>query len=144
MPQPRRTAAERIALSSTVLPTPRSPVSTTERSGRPAGHAFEHDVEGAQLRVAAGQLGRPLTGAGRVRVADRVHDRTVSGSLAFTADSADRPIVSAPRWMLRRSGSDGGRLQQDQPRYRRLDDFLGNQLKIAVDRPIEGRFSRAG
>ncbi|OPZ54801.1 MAG: hypothetical protein BWY91_01443 [bacterium ADurb.BinA028] len=35
VPQCARTAADRSALSSTVLPTPRSPVSTTERSGRP-------------------------------------------------------------------------------------------------------------
>ena len=34
VPQPLRTAWLRSALSSTVLPTPRSPVSTSERSGR--------------------------------------------------------------------------------------------------------------
>ena len=34
---------------------------------------LQHDVEGAQLLVAAGQLGRSLPGAGRVRVPDRVH-----------------------------------------------------------------------
>ena len=77
-----RTAAERSALSSTVLPTPRSPVSTSERSGRPLDHPLEHDVEGAELLVAAGELGRALAGAGGVGVPDRVHDRTVSAYLA--------------------------------------------------------------
>ena len=79
MPQWRRTAAERSALSSTVLPTPRSPVSTRLALGPAAGDPLQHDVERAQLLVTAGQLGRPLAGAGRVRVPDRVHDPTVSG-----------------------------------------------------------------
>ena len=73
VPQPLRTAWPRSALSSTVLPTPRSPVSTSDRSGRPLGHPLQHHVEGAQLLVAAGQLGRALPGAGRVGVPDRIH-----------------------------------------------------------------------
>ena len=51
-------------------------------------HPLEHHVEGPQLLVAAGQLGRPLTGAGGVRVPDRVHDRTVSAGLANSLDLA--------------------------------------------------------
>ena len=53
--------------------------------GAPAGDPLEHDVEGAQLLVAPGQLGRSLAGAGGVGVAHGVHDRTVSGSLALAA-----------------------------------------------------------
>ena len=41
--------------------------------GPAAGDPFQHDVEDVQLAVAAGQLGRALAGAGRVRVADRIH-----------------------------------------------------------------------
>ena len=88
VPQPRRTAAERSALSSTVLPTPRSPVSTTLRSGRPLATRSRTTSKARSCGVAAGELGRPLTGAGRVRVADRVHARTVSGCLAWAVDSA--------------------------------------------------------
>ena len=44
---------------------------------RPLGptprHPLEHHVERAHLLVAAGQLGRPLPGTGRVGVPDRVH-----------------------------------------------------------------------
>ena len=67
VPHPRRTAAERIALSSTVLPTPRSPVSTIGAFGTRPGDAFEHDVEAVELGVAAGQFGRALPGTGGVR-----------------------------------------------------------------------------
>jgi hypothetical protein len=41
--------------------------------GTAAGHPLQHHVEGVQLTVAAGQLGRPLTCAGSVRVPHRVH-----------------------------------------------------------------------
>ena len=51
----------------------------------PALHPLQGHVERTQLRVAAGQLGRPLTGAGGVRVAHRVH---VSDRI--NASSADR------------------------------------------------------
>ena len=50
------------------------------------GDPLQDHVEGVELDVAAGQLGRPLAGAGRVRVADRVHAATVSGRLASAAD----------------------------------------------------------
>ena len=49
--------------------------------GAALGHPLEHDVEGGELLVAPGQLGRALAGAGGVRVPDRVHDRTVSADL---------------------------------------------------------------
>ena len=44
--------------------------------------AFEHDVEGPQLGVTAGELGRALAGAGGVGVPDRVHDGSVWRLLA--------------------------------------------------------------
>ena len=54
-----------------------------DRALRPAVRdALEHDVEGAQLVVTAGELGRALAGAGGVRVSDRVHDGSVWGLLA--------------------------------------------------------------
>ena len=34
----------------------------------------DHDIELRQLAVATGQLGRPLPGAGSIRIPDRVHD----------------------------------------------------------------------
>ena len=46
----------------------------------------------------AGQLGRPLAGAGRVRVADRVHARTVSGSLADSGRFQTGLLDSAAEW----------------------------------------------
>ena len=58
------------------------------RSGRPGGDPLEGHLELLQLAVAAGQLGRPLAGAGRVGVPDRVHDRTVSGCLGDSVDFA--------------------------------------------------------
>ena len=68
-------------LSSTVLPTPRRPVSTSAALGPAAGDALEDDVEAVQLAVAAGQLGRALPGAGGVRVADRIHESHRIGRL---------------------------------------------------------------
>src|SRR5262249_22162542 len=51
---------------------------------RPAGgDPLEHDLELAYLGVAAGQFRRPLAGTGRVRIPDRVHDRTLWACLAF-------------------------------------------------------------
>ena len=85
MPQPARTAAERSALSSTVLPTPAQPGEHDRALGAAAGHPLEHDVERVELLVATGELGRALAGAGGVGVPDRVHDRRVYASLAFTA-----------------------------------------------------------
>ena len=41
--------------------------------GAAAGDPLQHHVEGVQLAVATGQLGRALTGAGCVRVAYRIH-----------------------------------------------------------------------
>jgi hypothetical protein len=46
-----------------------------------ARHPLEHHVERGQLLVAAGQLGRALTGAGSERVAHRVHAIEAYGSL---------------------------------------------------------------
>ena len=68
---------ERSALSSTVFPTPRSPVSTSDALGAASGDPLQDDVELRELTVATGQLGRSLTGAGRVRVPDGIHDRTI-------------------------------------------------------------------
>jgi hypothetical protein len=73
VPQPRPIAAERSWLSSTVLPTPRSPVST-RRALRPAVAIRSRTTSNADSsRVAAGQLGRALAGAGGVRVPHGVH-----------------------------------------------------------------------
>src|SRR5690606_18877601 len=49
--------------------------------------AFEHDLEAMELLVAAGELGRPLAGAGGVGVSDRIHHRTVCRSLAWRAET---------------------------------------------------------
>ena len=43
----------------------------------PLRDALEHDVEGPQLGVTTGELGRALAGAGGVGVPDRVHDGSV-------------------------------------------------------------------
>src|SRR5262249_53857729 len=55
--------------------------------GATAGHPFEHHLEHLQLAVAAGQLGWPLPGSRRVRVANRIHDRTVSAYLVLPLDA---------------------------------------------------------
>ena len=81
-------AADRSWLSSTVLPTPRSPVSTRERSGPAVGDPLQDDVEGRQLRVAAGQLGRALAGAGGVRVPHGIH---VEHRMAFSSPNRRHP-----------------------------------------------------
>ena len=60
--------------------------------GAAAGHPLEHDVEGVELLVATGELGRALAGAGGVGVPDRVHDRRVYGSLALTAYIRDTAL----------------------------------------------------
>ena len=65
--------------------------------GAAARDPLEHDVEGAQLLVATGQLGRALAGAGRVRVPDRVHDRTVSGVSSRALDFPGGHAVDADR-----------------------------------------------
>jgi hypothetical protein len=52
----------------------------------PPRHPFQRHVERVQLLVATGQLGGPLPRAGRVGIADRVHDRTVCRSLASVRD----------------------------------------------------------
>ena len=52
--------------------------------GAAAGDPLEHDVEGAQLLVATGELGRALARARGVRVRDRVHDRRLYASLPKT------------------------------------------------------------
>ena len=65
--------------------------------GGPAATRSRTTSNGAQLLVAAGELGRALAGAGGVGVPDRVHDRTLS---AISSRSLDcRSDVS------RRSGS---------------------------------------
>ena len=73
VPQSRCMAIDRNVLSSTVLPTPRSPVSTMLRSGPAAGHPLEHDLELADLPVAAGQFRRALAGARGIGIAHGVH-----------------------------------------------------------------------
>ena len=55
--------------------------------GAPLRHAVQHDIELGKLLITAGQLGRALTGTGRIRVPDRVHDWTVCQCLTFSADS---------------------------------------------------------
>ena len=79
--------------------------------GAAAGDALEHDVERRQLAVAAGQLGRALPGAGGVRVAHRVHDRTVSACLALIRYIRRKPHrrVPRPKWthLLKKVGSNG-------------------------------------
>ena len=72
----------------------------------PVRDPLQHDVERRQLRAPAGELGRPLAGAGRVRVADRVHARTVSGSLADSVDFSTGLLDSACRGA--RGGAEGG------------------------------------
>src|SRR3546814_10896493 len=62
----------------------------------PPGHALEHDVEGGELLVATGELGRPLAGAGRVGVPDRVHDWRLSGCLAKSVDIPSESYQEAP------------------------------------------------
>ena len=47
--------------------------------GTAGGDAFERDVEGGELAVTTGQLGRALTGARRVGVPDRVHAQETIG-----------------------------------------------------------------
>ena len=61
-PQCARTAADRRALSSTVLPPPQP--GEHDRAFRPpARHPLQRHVEGVQLLIAAGELRRPLPGA---------------------------------------------------------------------------------
>ena len=84
-PQSARTAAERGAFSSTVLPTPRSPVS--DRPFRAAvGHPLQGHVEGRELLVAADSSGRrwPAPGAYGFRTGSM--DRTVCACLVPTRD----------------------------------------------------------
>ena len=59
VPQPREIAAERSWLSSTVLPTPRSPVSTSERSGRPCA------IRSRTTSKADSSVSRPASSGGR-------------------------------------------------------------------------------
>ena len=59
VPQPREIAAERSWLSSTVLPTPRSPVSTSERSGRPCA------IRSRTTSNADSSVSRPASSGGR-------------------------------------------------------------------------------
>ena len=73
VPQSRCRAIDLNVFSSTVLPTPRSPVSTMLRSGRPRAIALEHHLELADLPVPAGELRRPLASAWSVGIAHRVH-----------------------------------------------------------------------
>ena len=82
VPHPREIAAERSWLSSTVLPTPRSPVSTSERSRPAVRDPFQDDVERRELGVAAGELGRALSRAGGVGVPHGIH---VEHRMAFSS-----------------------------------------------------------
>ena len=49
-------------------------------------HPLEHDVEGGQLLVTTGELRRALACSGRIGIANRVHDLTVSTCLAWIVD----------------------------------------------------------
>ena len=57
----------------------------------PLRHALEYDVERGQLLVAPGQFGRALACARGVRVADRVHDQTLSACIGKTLDFVSEP-----------------------------------------------------
>jgi hypothetical protein len=68
-------------------------------------HAFEHHVERLQLGIASGQLGRTLPRTGGVRIADRIHDRTVSSYLANPRDLPRfRNRVAPGQWQCRMCG----------------------------------------
>ncbi len=54
--------------------------------GPAARDALQHHVEGVQLPPPPGELGRALAGAGRVRVADRIHESHSIGFLAARLD----------------------------------------------------------
>ena len=97
VPQPLRTAWLRSALSRTVLPTPRSPVRTRLRSERFFATRSSTTSNARSCSSRPGELGRTLAGAGRVRVPDRVHARTVSGCLADSLDLARRRSAVATR-----------------------------------------------
>jgi len=58
--------------------------------GTTLGDPLEDDVEGGQLLVTTGELGRALARARGVRIANRVHDRRVSVTLG---SGLDCPIV---------------------------------------------------
>ena len=78
------------------MPTPRSPVSTRLRSGRPLGHPLQHDVEGAR----AARRGRPARAVAARRRARRGSGsgprlRTVSGSLAAVRRFPSRGVDSS-------------------------------------------------
>ena len=68
------------------LADPAQPGEDDRALGTAAGDPLEDDVEGVELLVATRELGRALAGAGGVGVPDRVHDRSVCGSLRFPAD----------------------------------------------------------
>ncbi len=56
------------------LADPAEPADSTRlRSGRARRDTFEHHLELPHLGVASGQLGRALTGAGRIGIPDRIH-----------------------------------------------------------------------
>ena len=109
VPQPARTAAERRALSSTVLPTPRSPVSTRRALRAAAGDALEHDVEGVELarrdrraRAGAGRR-RGRTGSAPGPRSEAIRLSSVSGIHADTAvgrvvSRVQRPAGAQGTW----------------------------------------------
>jgi len=86
VPHPRSSALDRSALSSTVLPTPRSPVNTRLRSGRPRStrsSATSNAVSSASRPASSG--GRwPAPGAYGLRTGSM--SRTVSARIAQTLD----------------------------------------------------------
>jgi len=77
VPHRRWSAIDLNVLSSTVLPTPRRPVSTMDRSGLALATALKYDLELTDLPVSARELRWPLPGTGRVGVPYGVHDRTL-------------------------------------------------------------------
>ena len=77
VPHRRCSAIDLNVLSSTVLPTPRRPVSTMDRSGLALATRSSTTSNWLISRSRPGELRRPLPGTGRVGVPYGVHDRTL-------------------------------------------------------------------
>ena len=75
--------------------------------GTPLGDPLQDDVEGLELLVASGELGRSLPGAGGVRVPDGVHayDRigVSSGSRRFPSRGVEEARAALSRLLRRRA-----------------------------------------
>ena len=73
VPQPRQIAARAQRVEQHRLADAAQAGEHQRALGPAAGDPLQDDVEGRQLGVAAGQLGRALAGAGRVRVPHGIH-----------------------------------------------------------------------